>query len=490
MQNVANGGLGPQPGAAAQATFPTSHLDKSYDPEFGPHFPEKPEYATGTHPIRWPPGFLGYIAKYLYSYSVSPVPEFAIATAISLFAGICGRGWIYSGTGLNHDVIILGLSGIGKNVVHQGTANITNQISGTPIDSFIVTSKLASHQALLRSLTENPCYLQLIGEVGKMYRAYSKSRHGDNIDELFTTKLDLWERSGPDGKAVGIIRARSENDTVSMDVKGIAHSTLGDSTTKLFYGAITSTMMSEGLISRLWIIEYEGEDPELNEHRVEQMPKAWVDYLSDMVRTAAQRMFGEQQRVDHTEDALTALRAFGDRVKTEKRNAGQDDARRQLWVRAYEKVMRLAALMAVADNHVFPRIDVKHVDFAIHLLEETNLNMQRRICDGDISDDADHTREQMIIQRCVRWLTEPRKDPKEQKLQSLLLIPRRYLQQELSGKEAFNNHRLGATTVFNVTMRNLVDSGVLMAVDKGKLWDEHGIRGECWRMLNNGTKTC
>jgi hypothetical protein len=275
-----------------------------------------------------------------------------------------------------------------------------------------------------------------------------------------------------------------------VGVNGIAHSTLGDSTTKLFYGAITSTMMSEGLISRLWIIEYEGEDPEPNEHQQKKMPDAWVAYLSNMTRTAASRLLGLQQPVDHMPDALELLREFSDTCQDAKRNAGQDEARRQLWVRAYEKVIRLAALMAVADNYLFPRITVEHVEFAIHMLQETNLNMQRRICDGDISDDADHAREQMIMQRCLRWLSDPRKDPKEEKLRSMLLVPRRYLQQELSGKEAFKDHRLGATTVFNLSMRNLVDSGVLMLVDKKVLDEQHNIRGECWRVLNFGTQVC
>jgi hypothetical protein len=125
MHNLPEGGIGPQASQPALGTPPKDHLDRAYDPEFWPHFPERPNYAKDVHPIRWPPGFLGYVAKYLYSYSFSPVPEFAIATAIGLFAGICGRGWIYNGTGLNHDIIILGMSGTGKNVAHQGTANIT-----------------------------------------------------------------------------------------------------------------------------------------------------------------------------------------------------------------------------------------------------------------------------------------------------------------------------------------------------------------------------
>ncbi len=452
------------------------------DLELWEHFPEYPEYANGINRTPWPPGFLGQIAKYLFCHAPSPVPEYAIATAIAFFSGICGRGWIYSGTGLNHDIIVLGESGTGKNIVHQGIANVSRQMSGTPIGTFIVNAKMASAQALLKNLAGNPCFLQLTGEVGKMYRAYAKSRHGDNLDELFTVKLDLWERSGPDGSAVGILYSNADNNVETYGVNGIAHSTLGESTPPVFYGAITTDMMIDGQLSRLWIIEYEGADPAFNEHRLHDLPKPWVLYLADLIRAAAARI--AQQPIDHTAEAAALIRKFSDECREEKLNAGRDPAQRQLWVRAYEKVIRLAGLLAVADNYVLPKIDVPHVEWAIDMLRHANLTVQRRVCDGDISDDADHTREHMVLQRCKRWLLDPRGNPKDEALRVNMLIPRRYLQQEVASKDAFKKHRLGAVTVFNQTMKSLVDSGYLMEVDRKALVDQYNVRAQCWRLLD------
>lgn len=446
-------------------------------------FPDYPDYTGSAERTPWPPGFVGNVAKYLYCYAPSPVPEYAIATAIAFFAGICGRGWIYSGTGLNHDIIVLGESGTGKNLAHQGIANIANQLNGTPIATFIVNARMASAPALLKNLAANPCFLQITGEVGKMYRAYAKSRHGDNIDDLFTAKLDLWERSGPDGSAVGILYSNAEKNVDTYGVNGISHSTLGESTPAVFYGALSTDMMNEGLLSRLWIIEYEGEDPAFNEHRLDEMPKKWVEYLACIVREAAMRL--HQQKVEHTPEAWRLIQQFSEDCQNEKLNAGKDAARRQLWVRAREKVIRLAALLAVADNYLFPRIEVAHVEWAIMMLRASNLTILRRVCDGDISDDADHTREQMIVQRCKRWLSDQRKDPKEEAMRVNSFIPRRFLQQEVASKDAFKNHRLGATTAFNLAMKNLVDSGVLMEVDRKRLLEAYGIRAQCWRLLES-----
>lgn len=457
-------------------------LTADLEREYWQHFPEPPEYAAGTSRLRWPPGFVGRIAQYLYCQSPSPVAEYAIATAIALFAGVCGRGWIFSETGLNHDIIVLGPSGTGKNIVHSGLANIARQLSGTPIATFIFPGKMASAQALVKSLLGNPCFLQIIGEVGKMYRAYAKSRHGDALDQLFTAKLDLWERSGPDGVGVGIQYSDAEKNVDGGVMAGIAHSTLGESTPEVFFGSLSTDMMTDGLLSRLWIFEFEGTDPAHNEHRLSGMPATWIEYLSGLVRAASGRL--GQQPIQQTGEAAAAIKEFAEQCRHEKLNAGNDPARRQLWVRAYEKVIRLAGLLAVADNYINPWIDVPHVDWAISALLTTNLNIQRRVCDGDISDDADHTREQMILQRCGRWFEAPRRDASEDAMRQRGVIPRRFLQQEVASKDLFKKHRLGATTVFNLTMKSLVENGYLVELDKLKSTEWFGVgRGQCWLYL-------
>ena len=114
------GSTGGVPIVAPAAAQPAPAAPQTPNPEREwERFPEYPEYAKGRQRTPWPPGFVGKIAQYLYCHSPSPVPEYAIAASVGFFAGICGRGWIYSGTGLNHDIIVLGESGTGKNIVHQ-----------------------------------------------------------------------------------------------------------------------------------------------------------------------------------------------------------------------------------------------------------------------------------------------------------------------------------------------------------------------------------
>lgn len=445
-------------------------------------FPERPEGSA----MQWPPGRLGEVAKYLYCNAHSPVPEYAIATAIAFFAGICGRGWIVGRTGLNHDIVILGPSGSGKNIVESGTFNIARQLAGAPIAAFIFKGQMASAQGLLKRLVTHSCFVQLIGEVGKWYKAYSRCKPGDNIDQLFTEKLRLWESSGPDGASSGLIYSDSDKNVEGGVIAGVAHSTLGDSTPRAFYDSLKIEMWEQGFISRLWIIEYAGRHPEPNKRPLHELPKPVLDYLSNLVQEATKRSIGRQQAIELAPDAAEELRLFSETCREEIEDADGNETRLQLWVRAREKVLRLAGLCAVADNYIHPIIEVKHLSWAETMLLKTNQNIAVRLGDGSIGGDSDHAREKMVRDRCIRWLTSTRTNPKDESLRKQGIITRRFLQQEVSSLAAFRDHKFDAVTVLNLTLKSLVDQGYLSEVKKGEAKvDGQAVLGQCFRIIDN-----
>ncbi len=421
-----------------------------------------------------------------------PAWDFVIPTAIGFFAGICGRGWGISGTGLNHDIIVIGQSASGKNVVHQGIANIIKQLEGTPILEFIVTSQMASAPALRKFVVDTPCCVQLIGEVGKMYRAYSTSKFGDHLDQLFTAKLDLWERSGPDGMSVGINYSDKDKNVAGGTMR-IAHSTLGESTPDMFYHALTTDMMNEGIVSRLWIFEHVGDDPEDNLDRLEVLPEPLLNHLRGLVINASQRrVLAPQESVSISPEARVVFENSLMHCK-ERKALAPNPAARQLWGRSHEKVLRLAALCAVADNYLCPEVSFAHADWAYNTMLRTNSNLRARVGE-DIADDDDHSRERMVLDRCRRWLKESNIDPQREALRQQSVITRRFLQQEVGSKKIFKNFRGGAVQAFNLTMRSLIAQGYLIEPKQGSVkvpaksfWDgkpeEQTLTGECWKIL-------
>ena len=66
--------------------------------------------APTTNVYSVPPGLVGEIAQFIYAQAPRPVAEIALAGALGLMAGIVGRAYNISGTGLNQYVLLLALS--------------------------------------------------------------------------------------------------------------------------------------------------------------------------------------------------------------------------------------------------------------------------------------------------------------------------------------------------------------------------------------------
>ncbi|WBF76964.1 hypothetical protein PSV3_00262 [Septimatrevirus PSV33] len=78
-----------------------------------------------------PPGLVGEIAQYIYAQAPRPVPEIALAGALGLVAGIVGRAYNISGTGLNQYVLLLAPTGTGKEAIASGIDKLMAQVIRT-----------------------------------------------------------------------------------------------------------------------------------------------------------------------------------------------------------------------------------------------------------------------------------------------------------------------------------------------------------------------
>ena len=130
------------------------------------------EVRTAPEPhlpgVSLPPGLVGDLAAYIYSSAIRPVPEIALAAAIALTAGIAGRAFNISGSGLNHYIILLAKTGSGKEGAATGIDALIQAVRPTVpmIDEFIGPSAFASGQALVRVLDQHPCFVSILGEFG------------------------------------------------------------------------------------------------------------------------------------------------------------------------------------------------------------------------------------------------------------------------------------------------------------------------------------
>lgn len=445
----------------------------------------KPDVAANG--LQWPPGFVGGLASFIYSSSPRPVREVSIVAALGLIAGICGRTWLLPQSGLNLYVILVARSAVGKEAMHSGISILLNKLlQSMPMASqFVDFSDFASGPALQKAVAANPCFLNISGEWGrKLKRLAGDDGRDGPMQALRTVMTNLYQKSGPTSIVGGITYSNKEGNIGS--VNGVSYSMIGETTPDTYFQSLTESMMADGFLSRFTVIEYDGPRPPRNDNQILEPDAALVEHLralvaysSDLQNRPAARVYVQ---MDATAKAM--IDAF-DKECDAQINASLDESWRQMWNRAHLKVLRVAALLAVADNPANPWINATYAEWALDVIRRDIQMMQRKMHSGDIGTD-DHAREKKLMAVIEDFLSSP-PSPGYNVPDAVWkngIVPRKVLQIRTARINAFSTHRLGATGVLDVTLRSLIDSGYLVEVDKARLMADYGLSGKHYRILS------
>jgi hypothetical protein len=110
--------------------------------------------------LDWPPGVTGALAQAIYHNSARPVQTVAIATALAILAGVCGRGWItYTNAGLNLYLAVVARSGIGKEAIGDAIPTLVRdavKAGERGASSFFTFLSMASGRGCSRPLQTRP----------------------------------------------------------------------------------------------------------------------------------------------------------------------------------------------------------------------------------------------------------------------------------------------------------------------------------------------
>lgn len=437
--------------------------------------------------IPWPPGFIGILAKFIYDSAPRPVKEVAIVSAIGLMAGICGKAWTIPQSGLNLYVILVARSGIGKEAMHSGIALLLNAVSSRcpSIFYYVNFTDFVSGPALSKTIAKQNSFVNVAGEFGqKLQRLANDTVGKDGAATSFRRVLtDLYQKSGPQSIVGGLTYSDAANSTSSTS--GAAFSMIGETTPATFYDCLTPSMMSDGFLSRFTIIEYSGKRPPLNENRILEPSANIVDYLAQITDQATNLINRSAHTpVRRTTTAAEILNKF-EKECDHQINSTEDDCYRQMWNRAGLKVLKLSALLAVADNFINPSMTDKDVNWAINLVKHDISLFKHKIESGDIGN-SDFARENKIISICKQYLIDQPGDSYtiDNKLRSSGFINRKYIQQRIGSLSLFTRHPLGGSRILDITIKSLIDSGYLVEVNSSDVVRQYGSIGKIYRILN------
>lgn len=436
--------------------------------------------------LDWPPGAAGKLAQLLFHASIRPVKEVSIVTTLGFLAGLSGRGWnTDTGTGLNLYIVLVARSGIGKEAIGDGISLLVSAaLKGGSFSApnFFSFDSIASGPALVKLLAEQSSLLHVSGEFGHNVRLMAVDKNGPHAT-LRQQMTKLYSKSGAASIAGGIKYSDAAN---SAQIEGgVAYSVIGETTPGTFFEALNGSMMSDGFMSRFLVIDYDGPRPPENESRA--MPdEKWAKWLGNLVLMAQQKSSGPPVPVMRSDDAKPRLQEFNLRCD-DQINATKNEERRQMWNRAHLKALKVASLLAVADNRIVPCITAEHARWAIALVEHDIRGMSRRFESGDIGE-GDDTRRQKVL-ACMRdWSTKTlgasyRSRKGWAEMQQNSIMPRAYLSIRLHTLPAFDNHKLGKDAAIDAVVAALVRDGFLMEVQKDKVVDSYGFHGVAYRVL-------
>ena len=434
-------------------------------------------------PMEWPIGGAGYIAKAIFSASFLPQQEVAIIATLSLLSGVAGRAYrTPTGATLSQYYLLVAHSGSGKDAIHKIIPRILREIGIEGALNFVAAERFASGAALHRRVLEAPGFLALHAEFGKRLAIISSPKSSGGPDQQFVDKLiEAYEKDYMEG----IFKSRPEDCVDGVEWPSLSF--LGETTPQTFYRALTGQMMEDGFFSRFITISVTSDRPPPNPAQEFDISGETWDALNPLVERAIKindtfplkpisvRYVGceAEREMDEFEEEC--------RGKINKAKQDDDSFGSAVWSRAHIKALKVASLLAVADDCEGPKICIGSAAWAIDFVRRDVKTLLAKVESGDVGD-GDDVRQKKVMQLCQKVVAGKLKD-KNKKLNPHGVVTRRVLQTNTSGLAPFKNHPLKASKALDEAIRALVDMGYLMIVDKHEaveLWSEHGT---CYRVI-------
>lgn len=469
--------------ANAEAILQAKPADVPIPPPASSNPPPAPiikDTAPTVPGVTLPPGLVGELAQYFYQTAIRPVPEIALAAALALTAGVCGRSYNISGSGLNQYIILLAKTGSGKEGALMGIENLISAVrpSIPMVDQFIGPAAFASGQALVKVLNDKPCFVSVLGEFGLTLQQLSD--HRANSAQLMLRKvlLDLYAKSGWNRMLRSSVYSDTEKNTKIIQAPNVT--ILGESTPETFFDGLDASHIAEGLIPRFSVIEYNGDRPPRNRNANQPPPPALAQRFADLVAisltTSNNNACAPVQLDNHSVQLLDEFDTQADH----RMNSTKLDVEVQVWNRAHLKALKLAALLAVGCNPHQPIVTADMARWAIDFVVADVERVAARFRDGDVG--QGDSKQFHDLKRVVEgYFNQPFAKLKSYGLDEAMhrdhIIPYKYLIRRTASVASFRHDKVGATMALARNLRSLIDCGMLVEVAKPQLLEKYKFSG-------------
>ena len=447
---------------------------------FSPEFLKEPKIAplavVAHNTYSFPEGLVGEIAEYILATAYKPLPQIALVAAVGLVAGMAGRTYNISSTGLNLYLLILAPTGIGKEGGTAGAERIIHEVAKKfpSVLQFWGPGTFASGQGMIKQLVKTPCMVSFMGEFG---HTLSNMCHPHATSaEVMTRKLylELFNKSGPTARLGRMVYSDDAKNTA--EVESPAYSVVADATPESVFEGLSDQAIEIGLVPRFLVVECNDKRPPTNRTSFGATPP---DSLISKVEALAVRCMsmsanGTRQAIQVEHAAQEMLNDFDAEIDKHI-NDERDNAIRQIWSRSHLKALRLAGILAVGMNADTPYVRATEADWAINFVRADARIMSRYFRDGVGGGNMEQASK---VRTAIVQLLRAEKTPKIMKEKNV--ITAQLLVTRLLHLTCFAKDRMGANRAAKETLAVLCDWGELRKLNPAETKEHILVGGESY----------
>lgn len=448
------------------------------------------DFAPPVNPF--PPGLIGQVAQFIYDAAPRPVREIALAGAIAMLAGIAGRAYNISGTGLNQYILLLAQTGVGKDAMSDGTTKLLTacRASVPAIMDFKGPGELVSSAGIIRWFAEkSPCFFSTIGEFGKKMREMSSHTANAHLQGISRTLLQLYSKSGHNSVFDPMAYSESAKNTKPLIAPALT--ILGESVPENFYEVMDESLIADGLLPRFMVFEYRGKREFLNHgHNNLQPPLVLLQALSDLAAYCLGIMNRHAvHNVVMNAEATAKFNEF-DQWTTNEINNAKTETHRMLWNRAHIKATKLAALYAVGINYLDPVVDIHACLWATNIIVQQTTKLVAKFESGAVGAIGGNEGRQVneIIKVIALYLTSPyskySKYGGTEEMHKLQVVTEAHVSRRVQSLACFKHDRIGATNAIKRSLKILLDADELREMPAIQMIEKFGSKPRAFVVSN------
>lgn len=443
-------------------------------------------------PVVFPPGLVGEVASFILSVSPRPVPQIALAAAVGLLSGIMGRAYNVSGTGLNQYVLMLAMTGVGKDAVSVGISKLMYAVRQTvpSAQDFQGPGELVSSAGLIKWLADKPAVVSVLGEFGVKLKEMASPHANAHLSGVERVLLQMYSKSGKGNVFDPMAYSDREKNTLALASPSLT--ILAESVPERFYEMLDEAMIASGLLPRFMIYEYTGKREYLRKGTEHVQPS--FSLVQQMCDLCAQCLTLAHNQAVHnvplTPDAQILFDKF-DRWTTDEINGDATEVKAQLWNRAHLKALKLAAVIAVGINYLNPIITVDEAEYATAEIVKQTTRLLNKFADGEVgsaSSSAEVKQRAEIYKVIARYSNTDFEANKKyggsEDMHGAGVILDGHIQRRVISMACFRNDKFGASNAIKRALAYMLQNDELRELPSSQTYERFGTKAKAYIVAN------